>query len=174
MAVCSRCGGTLNPKERFCGNCGFDTMAGSEQTKPQQTVPQQTAPQQAVYIPPAQGGGSRQGGGLARAAMGLGISGGILGILWGALGPYLSMKYPANLAWDLYGTGIKAEILLVIGIVLGALAILGGIVAPKAVGVARVVLFICGLGGFVVGGPWLIPGALLLTGFALSLAAKTQ
>jgi ribosomal protein L37E len=173
MAVCSRCGQELNSKERFCGNCGFDTMAGIEQTKPQQTVSQQTAPQ-AVYVPPAQAMAGRRGGGLAGAAMGLGIAGGLLGILWGSLGPYLTVKSPSHFQWATFGTGLKPEILLVIGLVLGALAVLGGIVAPKAVGVARVVLFVCGLGGFVVGAPWLIPGALLLTAFALSLAAKPQ
>ena len=114
MAVCSRCGEKLNAKERFCGNCGFDTMAGSEQTKPQPAVAQQAVPQQAVYIPPAQAGANRHGGGLARAAMGLGIAGGLLGILWGALGPYLSQEFPKQLQWSVYTTGLKPVLLLVI------------------------------------------------------------
>jgi hypothetical protein len=110
----------------------------------------------------------------ARAAMGLGIGGGLLGILWGALGPYLTLKFPEHIGWGVYGTGLKAEILLVIGLVLGVFGILGGALAPKALGLARVVLLICGLGGFVVGGSWLMAGTLLLAAAGLAMAARPE
>jgi hypothetical protein len=159
MAACSRCGAQLNPQERFCGTCGWDTMA---------------APPQAAYAaPPAQAAGHHWGC-TARAAMGLGIGGGLLGILWGALGPYLTEKFPEHIGWSFYTTGLRAEILLVVGLVLGVFGILGGVLAPRALGLARVVLVICGLAGFVLGTPWLIPGALLLAAAGLAIAAKPQ
>ena len=163
MAVCSRCGAQLNPQERFCGNCGLDSTAASLQ---------QTAPQPAVRaVAPAQ---VHRCGCTVRAAMGLGIAGGLLGILWGALGPYLTLKFPQHIGWGMYGTGLKAEILLVIGLVLGIFGVLGGALAPKALGLARIVLLVCGLLGFIVGGSWLVPGALLLTAAGLAIAAKPQ
>ena len=176
MAVCSRCGARLNPQERFCGNCGLDSMAASlQQTAVQQTAPQPGAPPQAAYVAPAAYANSgHRCGCTARAAMGLGIGGGLLGVVWGALGPYLTLKFPEHVGWGMYGTGLKAEILLVIGLVLGVFGILGGAVAPRALPLARLVLVICGLGGFVVGGSWLIPGALLLTAAGLAIAAKPQ
>jgi hypothetical protein len=176
MAVCSRCGAQLNPQERFCGNCGLDSAAAPfQQTAVQQTAPQPVAPQQAVYVAPvAQTSSGHRCGCTARAAMGLGIGGGLLGILWGALGPYLTLKFPEHVGWGMYGTGLKAEILLVIGLVLGVLGILGGAAASKALPLARLLLVICGLGGFVVGGSWLIPGALLLVAAGLAIAAKPQ
>jgi hypothetical protein len=150
MANCRACGAPLNPQERFCGYCGAE----------------QPAAPQVVYSPmPA-----RAGGGLTRAAMGLGIAGGLLGILWGALGPYLTYKWPNKFLWGQFGTGIKVEILLVIGLVLGLLGIVGGVVAPKARGVAAVILIVCGLVGFLVGTSWLVPGALLLTAGGLAIA----
>ena len=158
MANCRACGAPLNPQERFCSHCGADQMA----------------PPQAGYAPmPAQAG--PRGGGtsvLARAAMGLGIAGGLLGILFGALGPYLSFKWPARFAWGAYGTGIKFEILLVIGLVLGLLGIVGAVIAPRARGLAAVMLIICGLVGFLVGTSWLVPGALLLAAGGLAIAAE--
>lgn len=153
MTNCRSCGAPLNPGERFCGYCGADQGA---------------APQAAYGAMPGRAGG--QGGGLARAAMGLGIAGGLLGIIWGALGPYLTFKWPARFAWGVYGTGIKIEILLVIGLVLGLLGIVGGVVAPKARGVGAVILIVCGLVGFLVGSSWLVPGALLLTAGGLAMA----
>ena len=154
MANCRACGAPINPQERFCGYCGTDQAA---------------APQVGYGPAPVAAGG--HGGGLARAAMGLGIAGGLLGILWGALGPYLTYKWPARFAWSAYGTGIKVEILLVVGLVLGLLGIVGGVIAPKARGVGAVILIICGLVGFLVGGSWLIPGALLLAAAGLAIAA---
>jgi hypothetical protein len=176
MAVCSRCGGQLNPQERFCGNCGLDNMAATlQQTVPQQAVPQQIPSQQVVYAPPgAQTAPSHRCGCTARAAMGLGVGGGLLGILWGALGPYLTLRFPEHIQWGLYGTGLKAEILLVIGLVLGVFAILGAALATRAVVVARIVLLICGLAGFVLGAPWLIPGTLLLAAAGLAMTAKPR
>ncbi len=180
MAVCSRCGGQLNSTERFCGNCGFDTQAAAQQTA-QQTAVQQAVPQPVYMPPPAQrvGGAVEVGGsGTARAAMGLGIAGGLLGIVWGALGPYLSREFPAYIGWffgaNPYSTGIEPLILLVVGLALGVLAILGASVATKAVWVTRVLLLICGLGGFLLGPSWLVPGALILTGAGLAIAARSN
>jgi hypothetical protein len=166
MAACSRCGGQLNPQERFCGSCGLDTQAAAQQTVPQQTVPPavQAAPTESGY----------RCGCTARAAMGLGIGGGLLGILWGALGPYLTIKFPSHIAWGVYGTGLKAEILLIIGLVAGVLAIVGAACVTKALPVARVLLVVCGLGGFVLGGAWLLPGAVILAAAGLAIAAKPQ
>ncbi len=112
MTNCRQCGAPLNPQERFCGYCGTDQMA---------------APPQAVYTPPqarAAGGGS-----LARAAMGLGIAGGLLGIVWGALGPFLTNQWPGSFQWSVYGTsGLKwVSVPLAIGLVLGLLGIVGGV-----------------------------------------------
>ena len=106
--------------------------------------------------------------------MGLGIGGGLLGILWGALGPYMSLKWPANIGWGYFGTGLRAEILLVIGLVLGIFGILGGVVTPKSLGLARVVLLVCGLVGFVVGPSWVPAGTLLLAAAGLAFAAKPE
>jgi hypothetical protein len=178
MAVCSGCGGELNSQERFCGNCGLDSQAAAKQTAVQPVVAQQRVPQQVVYTPPAAqaapAASAQRCSCTARAAMGLGIGGGLMGILWGALGPYLTIKFPSNIAWTNYGTGLRAEILLVIGLVLGALAIIGAAFATKAVGVARVLLVVCGLGGFVLGAPWVIPGALILAAAGLAIAAKSH
>ena len=197
MAVCSRCGGQLNPNERFCGNCGLDTQADGQQTTqqtavqptvPQQTAVQPTAPQptapQPVYMPPAaqRAGIGPSGGsdGVARAAMGLGIAGGLLGILWGALGPYLSLKVPSYIGWFAvfgnvaYPTGISTTILLVVGLALGVVAILGASAATTAVWVTRILLPVCGLAGFLLGPSWLLPGTLLLTGGGLAIAARTR
>ena len=144
----------------------------------QQTMPQQTMPQQVVYAPPAAQAAptaSVKGCGCtARAAMGLGIGGGLLGILWGALGPYLTLKFPSNIAWGVYGTGLKAEILLVIGLAAGVVAILGAAMATKALPLSRVLLVVTGLAGFLVGPTWLIPGALILAAAGLAIAAKPQ
>jgi hypothetical protein len=169
MAVCSKCGGELNPKERFCGNCGLDTQAAA----------QQTVPQQVVYVPPTvQTAPGQRCGCTARAAMGLGIGGGLLGIIWGALGPYLSLKLPERIGWfygpNPYLTGIEPLILMIIGLAVSVLAILGATLATKAVGVTRVVLVICGLVGFVIGPSWLIPGTLILAAAGLAIAAKPQ
>ena len=108
--------------------------------------------------------------------MGLGIAGGLLGILWGALGPYLSLKLPAHIGWffgaNPYMTGIDPLILLIVGLALGVLGILGASLATKAVWVARIVLVICGLGGFLLGPSWLLPGALLLGAAGLAIASR--
>jgi hypothetical protein len=148
----------LAPQERFCGYCGTDQMAGAPQ---------------AAYGAPAQAAG---GGTVARIAAGLGIGGGLTGIVWGALAPYLTAKWPDKFLL-LTGTwpgvdGLKyAEVPLLIGLVLGVLAIVGGVLAPKVSPVAGVILIICGVLGFLVGTVWLIPGALLLAAGGLALAA---
>lgn len=165
MAVCSRCGTQLNPQERFCGNCGMDSQA---------------PPPQGGWVPvPSQAAPGHRCGCTARAAMGLGIGGGLLGILWGALGPYLSLKFPTRIGWfyggiNPYMTGIRPVILLIVGLVLGLFAILAGSVAPKALGLARVVLPICGLVGFLLGPSWVPAGTLLLAAAGLAFAAKPQ
>jgi hypothetical protein len=183
MAACSKCGAQLNPQERFCGNCGWDASAAPpQQTAPQRAVSQPAVSQQVAYTPPpAQAAVGHRCGCAARAAFGLGVGGGLLGIVWGALGPYLSLKSPSHIAWFLtyagsnpYGTGLRPEILLVIGLVLGVFAVLGAALATRAVMVARIVLLICGLGGFALGASWLIPGALMLTAAGLAIAAKPQ
>jgi len=135
-----------------------------------------------VYVPPpaqmAKGDPApgRYGGIAAQAAMGLGIGGGLLGILWGALGPYLSLKVSTYIGWfygtNPYQTGIEPVILLIVGLALGVLAILGASVATKAIWVTRVLLAISGLAGFLLGPSWLVPGALLLTGAGLAIAAR--
>jgi MFS family permease len=102
--------------------------------------------------------------------MGLGIAGGLLGIVWGALGPYLTDRWPSRFQWGMYGTGIKPVILLVIGLVLGLLGIVGAVAAPKARGVAAVLLIISGLVGLLMGASWLVPGALLLAAAGLAIA----
>lgn len=178
MDVCSRCGNTLNPGERFCGSCGLDTQAATQATAVQQTAPQ------AVYMPPTAQDSARtslSGNPTAQAAMGLGIGGGLLGILWGALGPYLSLKAPSHIGWfnlgpgyNPYLTGIEPVILLVVGIALGILAVLGAFVATRAILVTRVLLLVCGLVGFLLGPSWLVPGALLLVGGGLAIAARPQ
>jgi hypothetical protein len=163
MAVCRGCGAQINPQERFCGYCGTDQFAASSQQAGYDMAPAHAA----------------AGGGMARAAMGLGIAGGLLGVIWGVLAPYLSWKWPEHIQWYLgtvspdtpYPTGIRYEIVLIIGLVVSLLGIVGGIVAPKARGVAAVILVVCGLVGFILGGSWLIPGALLLAAFGLALAA---
>lgn len=178
MAVCSRCGEGLNPNERFCAHCGLDTWADTQQTAIQPTAPQ------AVYVPPAaqttQSVATGRGSILARAAMGLGIGGGLLGILWGALGPYLSLKASSYVGWFFVGgnvaypTGIDTVILLIVGLALGVLAILGAIVATRAIWATRVLLIVSGLGGFLLGPSWLLPGALLLAGAGLAIAARSD
>ncbi len=181
MAACSKCGTEMREGERFCGNCGLDAQATAQRTEPQVVyatpAAQRTEPQ-VVYVPPTAQAASVVPGQrcrcTARAAMGLGIGGGLLGILWGALGPYLTLKFPSHFAWGLYGTGIKAELLLIIGLVLGALAIMGAAVATKALVVARVLLVVCGLGGFVLGASWLLPGTLLLAAAGLAIATKSE
>jgi hypothetical protein len=183
MAVCSRCGGQLNPQERFCGHCGMDTQAtvqaaAPQQTAPQQVVTQQTTPQ-VIYTPPAaQAAPGQRCGCTARAAMGLGIGGGLLGILWGALGPYLSLKLPDKIGWfygaNPYMTGIEPVVLMIVGLVLGILAVLGAAMATKALPLSRILLVIAGLVGFLVGPSWLIPGALILAAAGLAIAAKPQ
>lgn len=154
MANCRACGAPINPQERFCGYCGADQMA---------------APPQAGYAPaPARAGG----GSLARVAMGLGIAGGLLGIVWGALGPYLTNQWPDSFQWGVYGTsGLKwVWVPLVIGLVLGLLGIVGGAVAPKNRGVAAVILLVCGIVGFLVGPSWVPAGTLLLAAAGLAIA----
>jgi hypothetical protein len=179
MAVCSRCGGQLNPQERFCGNCGLDTQAAPPQPAPQPTVQQpaftQQAAPQVIYTPPAaQAASGKSCGCTARAAMGLGIGGGLMGILWGGLAPYLSVQFPSNIQWGVYTTGLKDIILLIIGLVAGALAVVGGACATKALGLARLLLVIAGLAGFLVGVQWMVPGALILAAAGLAIAAKPQ
>jgi len=110
--------------------------------------------------------------------MGLGIAGGLLGILWGALGPYLSLKAPSYIGWfssvgNPYQTGIEPIILLIVGLALSVLAVLGACVATKAVWVTRILLLVCGLVGFLLGPSWLLPGALILAGAGLAIAAKS-
>jgi hypothetical protein len=183
MAVCGRCGAQLNQSERFCGNCGLDTQAAVQQTVPQptvlqQAVPQQTAPQ-VVYTPPAaQVVPGQRCGCTARAAMGVGIGGGLMGIVWGALGPYLSLKMPAHVGWfygsNPYLTGIEPVILMIIGLVAGVVAIIGAASATKALPLARILLVIAGLAGFLVGPSWVVPGALILAAAGLAIAAKSQ
>ena len=109
---------------------------------------------------------------MARVAMSLGIAGGLLGVLWGALGPYLTYKWPQHFRWSEYGTGIRFEILLVLGLIFGLLGIAGGLLALRARGAAAALLLMCGLAGFIVGGSWLIPGTLLLVAAGLALAAR--
>ena len=179
MAVCSRCGGQLNPNERFCGNCGLDTQAvaqtAPQPTVPQQVVPQQAAPQQVIYTQPAaQAASVKHRGVAARAAMGLGIAGGLMGIVWGALGPYLTARFPEHIQWAVYGTGLKDWILLIIGLVVGFFAILGGVAATRAIGLARLLLVVCGIAGFVLGAPWVVPGALILAAASLAIAAEPK
>jgi hypothetical protein len=110
--------------------------------------------------------------------MGLGIGGGLVGIVWGALAPYLSLKFPSHIGWfygsNPYMTGIEPVILLIIGLALGALAVLGAVVATKAIWVTRILLLICGLAGFLLGHSWLIPGALILSGAGLAIAARSR
>jgi len=157
MAVCRGCGAQINPQERFCGYCGTDQYAAPPQP------PYGMAPGPTV---------DGAGGAMARVAMALGVAGGLLGVLWGALGPYLTYKWPEHFRWSEFGTGIRFEILLVVGLVLGVLGIAGGLLAPRARGAAAVLLFVCGLVGFIVGGSWLIPGALLLVAAGLALASR--
>lgn len=180
MAVCSRCGEGLDPNERFCAHCGLDTWADAQQTAVQRTA------QQAVYVPPSAKTAERPATGrgsiIAQASMGLGIGGGLLGILWGALGPYLSLKAPSHVRWfpgpfpgdNPYMTGIEPVILLIVGLALGVLAILGAIVATRAIWATRVLLVISGLLGFLLGPSWLVPGALLLAGAGLAIAARPE
>jgi hypothetical protein len=156
MANCRACGAPINPQERFCGYCGADQMA---------------APPQAGYAPaPVRAGG----GGLARAAMGLGIAGGLLGVVWGALGPWLTYKWSNTFLWGEFGTpGLKyVEVPLILGLVLGILGIVGGAVAPKNRGVAAVILLVCGIVGFLVGPSWVPAGTLLLAAAGLAIADK--
>jgi len=172
MAVCSRCGAELEPRQRFCGSCGLEMQAATQQTTPQPTV-SQSGGSQVVYTPPAaQANRGQRYAGTARVAMALAVCGGLLGILWGAIGPYLTQKYPAHIQWAVYGTGLKAEILLIIGLAFSILTLIGAAVVTRAIGVARLLLIICGLAGFILGPPWLIPGAVILAAAGLALAAK--
>lgn len=158
MANCRACGAPINPQERFCGYCGADQAA---------------APPQAAYAPmPVRTGAD--GGALTRVAMGLGIAGGLLGIVWGALGPYLTLKWPNSFLWSEFGTpGLKyAEVPLIIGLVLGILGIVGGAVAPRSRAVAGVILLVCGVVGFLVGPSWVPAGTLLLAAGGLAMAAN--
>lgn len=154
MVICNMCGMQMADGVRFCPNCGADAAM---------MMPQ------AGYGPgPLQGmAGPRSG--MARAVQGLGIAGGILGVIWGGLGPYLTVKYSNDFSWSMYGTDLgKLEVGLAIGLVLGILGIIGGIVATRSRGAAAFLLLACGIVGFVLGQPWLIPGALLLAAGGLS------
>jgi len=178
MAKCSRCGAELSEGTRYCGSCGLDTEAGTtEKTAVQPAVPQKTVSQQVAYSAPG-------GDTVARTAMGFGIGGGLLGMLWGALGPYLSAKvasiewFPARHVIDAgdypYLVGIEPVILLIIGLVLGALAVFGAALATREVWISRVVLLVCALVGFLLGPSWLLPGAVLLIAAGLACAARRR
>ncbi len=157
MAFCKRCGAQINPGVRFCPNCGVDAAAA--------------AGPPLAYQAGRRTGTGRAVGSIGRAAQGLGIAGGVLGVIWGGLAPYLTYKLPDDLAWSSFGTDLgRPEVGLIIGVVLGLLGVIGGIVATRSRGAATVLLLACGVLGFVLGGTWLIPGAILLVAGGLAIA----
>lgn len=158
MVICRVCGMQVADGIRFCPNCGGDVAMAAVQ---------------GGYGPPQrQGMAGRRGGGTRGAAQGLGIGGGILGVIWGALAPYLTYKFPNDINWSAYGTDLgKPEVGLIIGLVLGVLGIIGGSLAVRSRGVAAFLLLFCGVVGFVLGSTWLIPGAMLLAAGGLAFGA---
>lgn len=154
MMICRVCGMQVMDGMRMCPNCGADMAMGM----------------QPGYGPGAPAGRS---GGAGRAAQGLGIAGGILGIIWGGLAPYLTYKFPNDINWSSYGTDLgKLEVGLVIGLIMGFLGIIGGSLAPRSRGAAAFMLFFAGIVGFVLGSTWLFPGAMLLTAGGLSFGSE--
>jgi len=109
---------------------------------------------------------------MARAAQGVGVGGGILGVIWGGLAPYLTFRFPNDISWSMYGTNLgKPEVGLIIGVVLGVLGIIGAVLAVRSRGAAGFLLFFCGIVGFVLGQTWLIPGAMLLAAGGLAFGS---
>ncbi|MBN1632064.1 MAG: hypothetical protein JW990_20095 [Thermoleophilia bacterium] len=158
MAICRSCGGQMADGTRFCPHCGADAAM---------------PPRQAGYGPPPQALAGPGAGRGSLAAYGLGIGGGILGVIWGGLAPYLTYRFPNDINWSMYGTNLgEPEVGLVIGLVLGVLGIIGGVLAPRSRGVAAFLLLFCGIVGFVLGQTWLIPGAMLLAAGGLALASN--
>lgn len=156
MAICRVCGMQVMDGIRFCPNCGGDMAMAM----------------QGGYGPPQQGMTGRTGGGMRGAARGLGIGGGILGVIWGGLAPYLTYKFPNDISWSSYGTDLgKPEIGLIIGLILGFLGIIGGSLAVRSRGLAAFLLLFCGIVGFVLGATWLIPGAMLLAAGGLAFGS---
>jgi hypothetical protein len=160
MAICQVCGMQMADGIRFCPNCGADAaMMG----------------RQAGYVPaPQQGMAGQRGANVGRVAQGLGIGGGILGLIWGGLAPYLTYKFPSDIAWSIYGYGTdfgKMEVGLIIGLVLGLLGIIGGALATRSRGSAAFLLLLCGIAGTILGQNWLIPGAMLLAAGGLTFGS---
>jgi hypothetical protein len=54
----------------------------------------------------------------------------------------------------------------------GLLAVVGAACATKALPLARILLVVAGIAGFLVGGQWVVPGALILTAAGLAIAAR--
>ena len=157
MVICRACGAQMADGIRFCPNCGTDAAM---------------AVRPVGYGPPQQGAAGSRGGGGSRASLGLGIAGGILGIIWGGLAPYLTYRFPNDINWSMYGTDLgRPEVGLVIGLVLGFLGIVGGTLAIRSRGVAAFLLLFCGIVGFVLGQTWLIPGAMLLAAGGLAFGS---
>ena len=159
MAFCKMCGAQNIDGIRFCADCGADMVVGARQPG---------------YGPMAQQRGVGQpAGGVARAAQGLGVAGGILGVIWGGLAPYLTYKMPNDINWSALGTDLgRPEVGLIIGVVLGLLGIIGGIVATRSRGAAAFLLLFCGVVGFILGPTWLFPGAMLLAAGGLAMGAN--
>lgn len=158
MAICRVCGAQMPDGTRFCPNCGADAamMTGPVGYGP---PPQQMMP-------------GRVAGGGARAAQGVGIGGGILGVIWGGLAPYLTYRFPNDISWSMFGTDLgKPEVGLIIGVVLGVLGFIGGAMAVRSRGLAGTLLLFCGIVGFVLGQTWLIPGAMLLAAGGLAVCS---
>ena len=159
MAICRACGAPMNEGTRFCPNCGADAAM--------------TGRQPGYFAAPQQRATGLGGANVGRAAQGLGIAGGILGIIWGGLAPYLTYKFPNDINWSAYGTDLgKPEVGLAIGVVLGLLGIIGGAMATRSRGAAAFLLFACGIVGFVLGQTCLIPGAILLAAGGLAIGAN--
>lgn len=157
MVVCRVCGMQMADGTRFCPNCGADAAMTARPMG---------------YGAPQQGAAGPRGNG-SRASLGLGVGGGILGIIWGGLAPYLTYKLPNDINWSFYGTDLgRPEVGLVIGLVLGFLGIVGGALAVRSRGVAAFLLLFCGVVGFVLGQTWLIPGAMLLAAGGLAFGSN--
>jgi len=158
MAICRVCGVQMSDGTRFCPNCGADAAMT--------TGPMGYGP------PPQPRMVGRGADGMARAAQGVGVGGGILGVIWGGLAPYLTFRFPNDISWSMYGTNLgKPEVGLIIGVVLGVLGIIGAVLAVRSRGTAGFLLFFCGIVGFVLGQTWLIPGAMLLAAGGLAFGS---
>jgi zinc-ribbon domain len=158
MAFCKTCGAPLIQGARFCERCGADAaMAGRQDgyiSSPQQS-------------PTIQGGGR-----MGRVAQALGIAGGVLGLVFGAAGPFATYKWPSEFGWENFTNNrIDPKLLLVLGLVVSVLGIIGGALAKRYSDAGAVLLLLCGVAGYVVGTPWLYPGILLLLGGGFAVAA---